>query len=61
MRKNDNYDKETKQKVYGEIFKLATSPKLLVGGDLKVEFIKEKHFGEVNASLKSQHKEFGRT
>ena len=61
MRKNDNYNNETKRKVYGEIFKLATSPKLLVGGDLMVEFIKEKHFDEVNASLKSQHKEFGRT
>lgn len=61
MRKNDNYDATTKKKVYGELFKLGTSRKILIGGDLMVEFIKEKHFDEVNNSLQSQHKEFGKT
>ena len=61
MRKNKNYDKETKQNVYGEIFKYATSIRMLVGGDLMVEFEKEQDWNELSNSLKSIHKEFGVT
>lgn len=61
MRKNDLFDLETKKAIYGEIFRLGTSPKMLVGGDLMIEFEKEKESNEVIKSLKSQHREFGRT
>lgn len=61
MRKNDLFDAETKKAVYGEIFKLATSRKILVGGDLMIEFVKEKKANEVIGGLKSRHREFGRT
>lgn len=61
MRKNDLFDEATKKAVYGEIFKLATSRKILVGGDLMVEFVKEKEADEVIGGLRSRHREFGRT
>jgi ubiquinone/menaquinone biosynthesis C-methylase UbiE len=61
MRKNDLFDEATKKEVYGEIFRLATSRKILVGGDLMVEFEKEKEASEVIKGLKSKHQEFGRT
>ena len=61
LRKNKNYDEKTKREVYGEIFKLATNIKILTGGDLMVEFEKEKESDEVGQFLKSQHKEFGVT
>jgi len=59
MRKNKDYDSLTKRQVYHEIFKLSVDPKILVGGNLMVEFIKEKDFHEVGKHLKSKHKEFG--
>ena len=61
MRKNKNYDKETKREVYGEIFRYATSIRMLVGGDLMVEFEKEQEWNKVSENLKSIHKEFGTT
>ena len=61
MRKNKDFDFETKKKVYSEIFRLAINPKILVGGNLMVEFIKEQDYEEVNKQLKSKHKEFGIT
>jgi len=61
MRKNKNYDLETKRKVYGEIFKLSINPKVLVGANLMVEFVKEKEYSEVGKELSSQHKTFGIT
>jgi len=60
MKRNRDYDGETKKSVYGEIFRLSVDPKILVGGNLMVEFIKEKNFSEVGRYLKSKHKEFGR-
>ena len=33
---------QTKKKIYGEIFKLGINPKILVGGHLMVEFVKEE-------------------
>ncbi len=61
MARNKDYDLATKKTVYGEIFKLATNPKILVGGNLMVEFIKEKDFENVAQGLRSKHKEFGTT
>lgn len=61
LKKNDLYDESTKKEVYREIFKLAVSRKILIGGDLMVEFTKDKESDEVISDLKSQHKEFGET
>lgn len=61
LRKNKKYDMETKKKIYGEVFKLAISPKILLGGNLMVEFVKDKEHSEVAADLRSNHKEFGIT
>lgn len=61
MRKNKDYDFKTKKEVYGEIFKLAVNPKVLVGANLMVEFEKEEDYDNVSEGLKSRHKEFGRT
>lgn len=61
MRKNKDIDYQTKKEVYGEIFKLAINPKILVSHSLMVEFIKEKEVHEVATGLKSQHKSFGTT
>lgn len=61
MRKNSDYDEKTKREIYTEIFQLGTSRKILIGGDLMVEFVKEKEADKVAQSLKSQHKSFGLT
>lgn len=61
MRKNKEYDTETKKSVYDEIFRLAIDPKILVGGKLMVEFVKEQECEEVLQGLRSKHKEFGIT
>lgn len=47
--------------VYGEIFRLSIHPKILVGADLMVEFIKEQDYEHVSDGLRSNHKEFGTT
>ena len=61
MRKNKEVDYQTKKEVYGEIFRLAINPKILVSHSLMVEFTKEKEVHEVATGLKSQHKSFGTT
>lgn len=61
MKRNKDYDRDRKKKIYGEVFKYACSPKILVDGHLMVEFEKEMHYSEVAKDLKSRHKEFGRT
>jgi ubiquinone/menaquinone biosynthesis C-methylase UbiE len=61
LKKNKDYDLETKKEIYGEIFNLAINPKILVGGSLMVEFEKEQDFDNVLQGLKSIHKEFGVT
>ncbi len=52
MHKNKLYDSETKKQVYGEIYRLSIDPKILVGADLMVEFIKEQESSNVNKQLK---------
>ncbi len=61
LKKNQNFDMATKKEVYREIFRLATDPKILVSGDLMVEFEKEMDFTEIGKVIKSRHKEFGAT
>lgn len=61
LKKNKDFDKKTKKEVYSEIFKLAINPRILVGGDLMVEFEKEQDFESVAQGLRSKHKEFGTT
>ena len=61
MCKNTDFDLETKKSVYGEIYKLAINPKLLVDGHLMIEFKKVKEAEDVSYHLKSKHKEFGIT
>ncbi|MGK7389061.1 MAG: class I SAM-dependent methyltransferase [Candidatus Cyclobacteriaceae bacterium M2_1C_046] len=61
MKKNKDFDEKTKKQVYGEIFKLAINPRILIGGSLMVEFEKEKEVSEVGNDLKSKQKQFGTT
>lgn len=61
MRKNKDFDAETKKKIYGEIFDLSINPKILIDGHLMVEFVKISEADEVSSKLKSAHKEFGLT
>jgi hypothetical protein len=61
LRKNTSIDETTKKQVYKEIFRLNTSPKILVGGHLMVEFEKESDYQEVGEKLSSRHKGFGAT
>jgi len=61
LRKNKNYDDHTKKAVYHEIYKLSINPKILVGGSLMVEFIKEQDYKDVGKQLRSKHNEFGIT
>lgn len=61
IRKNQSVDLETKKTVYGEQFKLAVNPKILVSHSLMVEFEKEKNVNEVAKELKSKHTSFGTT
>ena len=61
LRKNKDFDTKTKKEVYGEIFKWGINPKVLVGGDLMVEFEKENDFENVPQKLKNKHKVFGTT
>jgi SAM-dependent methyltransferase len=61
LRKNKNYDTKTKKEIYGEIFKLTINPKVLICGNLMVEFEKEQDFKNVVKGLSGKHKEFGTT
>ncbi len=61
MKKNKDYDYDTKKRIYGEIFKYSINPKILVGANLMVTFIKEQASHEVSNNLKSKHKKFGIT
>jgi len=61
MRKNKDYDRSAKKAVYGEMLKLAISPKVLLSRNLMVEFVKEQDHQEVSSNLKSRHKGFGIT
>lgn len=61
MRKNKDISKRMKKEVYDEIFKLSINPKILIGGNLMVEFVKEQEFSEVGLKLRSRQNEFGTT
>ena len=52
---------EVKKKVYSEVFKLATNPRLLINSHIFIEFEKESNIDEVKESLLSQHEYFGTT
>ncbi len=54
MRKNTDYSTKIKKEIYGEIFKLAINPKVLVGSNLMVEFEKEQDFENVTQGLKNK-------
>ena len=61
LRKNKDFDEQTKREVYKEIFDLSINPKILTDGHLFIEFEKEKEVGEIANDLKSVHKQFGTT
>jgi len=61
IKKNRDYDRAVKKAVYGQMLKLAISPKVLLCRNLMVEFVKEQDHQEVSSNLKSRHKEFGIT
>ena len=61
LRKNKDFDEQTKREVYKEIFDLSINPKILTDGHLFIEFEKEKEVDEVANDLKSVHKQFGTT
>ncbi len=58
LRKNN---KETKKKVYKELFRLAVSPKILVGADLMIELEKIQEWKDVPNTLIAKHSYFGKT
>jgi len=61
MKRNKDFDQKTKREVYGEVFRLSINPKILVGANLMIEFVKENDAKEVAKQLRSKHKEFGTT
>lgn len=61
LRKNKDVDDITKKDVYKEIFRLAINPKILVGGNLMVEFSKEQDVESVAQMLRNKHKKLGIT
>lgn len=61
MRKNKQFDNETKRRVYGEIFQLSINIRTLICGHLMIEFEKENDTSEVSKDLKSIHQGFGIT
>lgn len=61
LKKNKDYNTETKKKVYREIFKLSINPTILTAGSLIIEFEKELDYENVSKNLKSKHKNFGLT
>jgi len=56
LRKNNDYDLETKKATYKEILKLSINPKILVDGHLFVEFEKEIDADKVGETLKGKDK-----
>lgn len=58
LKKDNGIPFELKKDVYGEIFKLAIDPRLLVDGSLFVEFSKEMDSEFVSRSLKSVQRRF---
>ena len=61
MRKNKDYDPAEKKAVYREQFHLSVDPKILTGGTLMVEFIKEQEVEQVSTHLRGKHTGFGTT
>ncbi|MDD4745913.1 MAG: methyltransferase domain-containing protein [Salinivirgaceae bacterium] len=61
LRKNKDYEMREKKAIYGEVFRIAINPKILVGSNLMIEFEKEQDFEEVAPKLRSKHKIFGTT
>lgn len=61
LRKNKDFSMEVKKEIYGEIFKLSISPKLLTSSHIFIEFEKYYEVSKVRESLPSKHKEFGMT
>lgn len=61
LRKSKDFDMATKKEIYGEIFRLAINPKILVDGHLMVEFEKVQKAADVAQGLRSMHKGFGTT
>ena len=51
MRKNKLHEHNIKRQVYTELFRLGINPKILLGADLMVEFIKEKEASDISRSL----------
>jgi len=61
MHRRNDHPIEIKRKVYMELFRLAISPKILIGADLMVEFEKEMDCKDVGKTLLSRDKGFGIT
>jgi len=61
LRKNKDFNEQTKREVYKEIFNMSINPKILNDGHLFIEFEKEKEVAEVAGDLKSVHKQYGIT
>jgi SAM-dependent methyltransferase len=58
MRKNDGLSREIKQRVYGEVFRLSITPKILIDGTLFVELEKESEVSAVAQNLRGIYKDF---
>ena len=61
LRKKKTHTGKIKKSVYNELFRLSVNAKILISGNLMVEFEKECDYEEIAQSLKSKHKEFGLT
>ena len=53
LKKKDGFDQQVKKKIYGEIFRLGTNVKLLVGSHLFVRFEKKMDTADVKENLLS--------
>jgi hypothetical protein len=58
MRKNKSLSREVKQRVYGEVFRLSITPKILIDGTLFVELEKESEVSAVAQNLRGIYKDF---
>ena len=61
IKKNRQFSNSTKEEIYGEVFKLSISPRLLVNSHIFIEFEKVYTPEEVKQNLSSREKEFKET
>ncbi len=61
LRKQTEFDNDTKKEVYQEIFKLAINPRILISSHLMIELTKELDYQVAIQNLRSKHNGFQKT